>query len=115
MENFFYNDNFYLNLDDFIDDRNENFIDELDESSSFKIQLSTLEPMFQLHLGHLANILFDINEERYSEEGNEVFQIEKALKESIDFVKLNSMIPKFYYPNNKFEYITKETLKEYIK
>ena len=42
-------------------------------------------------------------------------EVLKALKETIYFKKLKEALPKFYYPNEKFETITKADLVEWFK
>lgn len=69
-----------------------------------------LEPIFQVDAEMLCELLVDANEDRLTVDGDEETDILKALKESIDFDKLNELLPKLYYPNNKFAVITKADL-----
>jgi chemotaxis methyl-accepting protein methylase len=70
--------------------------------------------MFKVDVDFLAESLYDANEERYSEDAPQDLDVKKALNECIDFEKLNSMIPKLWYPNGKFQLITKADLLEFI-
>lgn len=112
MENFFYEDVFCSDLDDLLNQLNEEASD-LNDDWTCRVELTTLEPMFTLNADNLAEMLYNNKEERYSEDAPQDEVIIKALKECIDFEKLNSKIPKLYYPNNKFVTITKKDLIEY--
>ncbi len=108
MENFFYEDKFYSDIEEFMIDL------EIDEESIesmpdfYKCRKSSLEPIFKLDADW---IMERIDEERCSEDGNELEKIEKLLKE-VDFSKFNDNCPKLYYPTReKFE-ITKADLYE---
>ncbi len=117
MESFCYNDNHYSNLEELIHDlfdSDEEEIKSLPEDWSIKVELSELEPMFKLDASRLEELLYNSDEERYSEDAPESDRIKKALDDCVDFEKLNKMIPKLYYPSNKFEMITKKDLLESI-
>ncbi len=116
MENFFIEDKFCYDLDCLIshldlDETDE--IEALEEDWSIDVEQGELEPMFILTANKIAEMLFNHNEERYSEEGKEDEKIIKALKDCVDFEKLNSLIPKMYYGGNTVK-ITKADLLEYI-
>lgn len=114
MENFFIDDKFYFDLQELMDDLDisDEEIPDLPEDWSCKLELTTLEPMFKLKAIDVAEMLYNNNEERYSEDAPEEEKIVKALKECVDWDKLNSMIPQLYYPNGKFVTITKKDLLE---
>ncbi len=116
MENFFYEDNFCSDIDDFakIFDIDEDNVNELKDDWAVKIELSDLEPIFNIDAENLCQLLADANEDRLSEDFDEEEKILKALKETIDFEKLKEALPKLYYPNNKFEIITKADLVEWF-
>lgn len=114
MENFFYEDTFCSDLEDFanlfgIDEDNVN---ELKDDWQVKVELSDLEPIFNICAENLCQLLADANEERLSYDFDEEEKILQALKETINFEKLNDALPKLYYPNNKFQTITKADLAE---
>ena len=116
MEHFFYDDTFCSDLEDlanifYIDEDNVN---ELKDDWQVKVELSDLEPIFNIDADNLCQLLADANEDRLSEDFDEEEKVLKALKEAIDFEKLKEALPKLYYPNNKFETITKADLVEWF-
>ena len=117
MENFFDDDKYFSSIEDLIEDYfdgDEEQVKALEEGWTLKVELSELEPMFKLDANELDELLHNSNEERYSEDGDEGRKIKEALNECIDFEKLNSMIPKMYYPTNKFVTLTKQDLLDFI-
>lgn len=113
MTNFFYNDQFYSDIEEFMIDL------EIDEESIesmpdvYRCKKAQEEPLFVLNADW---ILERIDEDRFSENNNErEFQkIEEALK-LIDFAKVNEKIPKLWYESyEKFE-ITKADLYEALR
>ncbi len=116
MENFFYEDNFCSDIDDFakIFDIDEDNVNELKDDWAVKIELSDLEPIFNIDAENLCQLLADANEDRLSEDFDEEQRVLMALSETIDFEKLKEALPKLYYPNNKFEIITKADLVEWF-
>jgi len=111
LENFFYEDEFHTDLESLIITIGDDFEDFKDDWS-IKVELTDLEPIFDVTVNNLCSLLADANEERLNldEEEYEEKAIKKALSESIDFEKLNSLLPKYHYPNSKFEIITKQDL-----
>lgn len=117
MENFFIENEFCHDLEDLIrirDLENDDAIINLNDDWSCSIELSILEPMIKVTLKSIFKLLFDSNEERFSDNESDDKNILKALKESIDFEKLNLLIPKYYYPSNKKEIVTKQDLIDFI-
>jgi hypothetical protein len=116
MENFFYDDTFCLDLEDLarVFDIDEENVNELKDDWQVKVELSDLEPIFNIDAEKLCQLLADANEDRLSENFDEEEKVLKALKEMIDFDKLKDTLPKLYYPNNKFETITKADLVEWF-
>lgn len=116
MEHFFYDDNFCTDLEDLanIFDIDEDNVNELKDDWQVKVELSDLEPIFNFDADSLCQLLADANEDRLSEDFDEEAKVLKALKETIDFDKLKDALPKLYYPNNKFETITKAYLVEWF-
>ena len=116
MEHFIYDDTFCSDLEDLanIFDIEEDNVNDLKDDWTVKVELSDLEPIFNIDADNLCQLLADANEDRLSEDFDEEAKVLKALKESIDFNKLKELLPKLYYPNGKFETITKADLVEWF-
>jgi hypothetical protein len=112
MENFFYEGDFCVDIDDllFHTGIEEDDINDLKDDWQIRVELSDLEPIFNIDAYNLCQLLVDANEDRLFEDFDEEARVLKALKETIDFEKLKEALPKLYYPNNKFETITKKDL-----
>ena len=112
MEHFFDDDNFLLDIGDLAEryDIDEDNVNELKDDWQVKVELSDLEPIFEVTAESLCKMLADCNEDRLSEDFDEEQKVMRALKESIDFDKLKELLPKLYYPNGKFETITKSDM-----
>lgn len=111
MENFFYNDKFYSEIEDLIEDHDwdEDYLNSIPDGFKIKVIICELKPIIDFSTEWIMNM---IDEERFSEDNddNEYAKIEKVLKDNIDFEKINSLIPKLYYPTKTTYYITKEDL-----
>lgn len=112
MENFFYNDNFYSDMESFIHENfdDESEIAELDDDKEFLCKGSTLETILELSAEWITN---RIDEDRFSENNSddECEKITKALNNNIDYEKINSLMPKLYYENYRDRFtITKQDL-----
>jgi hypothetical protein len=116
MQNFFYEDTFCSDLEDLarLFDIDEDNVNDLKDDWQQKVELSELEPIFKIDADNLCQVLADAYEHRLSDEFNEEAKVLKALKESIDFDKLNTLLPKLYYPSNQFEIVTKEDFVEWF-
>ena len=116
MEHFFYDDTFCSDLEDLANvfDIDEDNVNELKDDWQVRVEMSDLEPIFNVDADNLCQLLADANEDRLSEDFDEEAKVLKALKETIDFEKLKEALPKLYYPNNKFETITKADLVEWF-
>ncbi len=116
MENFFYYDSFCMDLDKLADlcDIDEDNVNDLKDDWQVKVELSDLEPIFNVDAENLCQLLADANEDRLSVDFDEEKKVLKALKETIDFDKLQDALPKLYYPNNKFKSITKSNMVEWF-
>lgn len=115
MENFFYDDKFCEDPSDLAEllDIDEDNVNELPDDWKVRVELTKLEPIFNIDADDLCQMLCDCNEERLPEDFEETKTL-NALKESIDFDKLRSLLPKLYYANAKFEFITKSDLINYL-
>ena len=112
----FYEDTFCSDLEDLANvfDIDEDNVNELKDDWQVRVELSDLEPIFNVDADNLCQLLADANEDRLSEDFDEEARVLKALKEAIDFERLKELLPKLYYPNNKFETITKADLVEWF-
>jgi hypothetical protein len=119
MENFFYDDKFYYELSDYLDDIEIEELDDfnnLDDDFSIKIEHSEIQPVFQITPSYLLEMLMDCNEDRIDENFDDRHEkkIIEALNECIDFDKLKKELPQYYYGNGDFEIITKQDLIDYF-
>lgn len=120
MEHFFYDDRFCSDMSDLLlhldmnDDKE--VIEALPDDYTIKVELSDLEPIIKDDANEIAEWVEDkaiqANEDRFSEDNcdKESEKIKEAFKQSFDIEKFNSLLPKLYYPNNKFATITKQDL-----
>jgi hypothetical protein len=121
MENFFKEEEFCHDLDDVIricDLEDDGAISELEEDWSIEVEESELQKIFTLKKEFVVNAIIeqtDTWEERFPEDSDRLFEeIKKAVEQSIDIEKMNSLLPELYYPNGKKFTITKKELLEYI-
>lgn len=117
-ENFFIDDKFYNETLDYIEDNdydNEE-IEKLTDDWKVVIRLSNYEPIFQFTMDWLVERIIretDYFEDRFPEDSEVVdTQIENAIRQSVDLDKLNSLLPKLYYPSDKTGVLTKQDLLE---
>lgn len=122
MENFFVDDKFHSDLESLMSDMGINDDDDikaLEEDWSVDCEESTLEKMFQVDEKFIVDSIVcqtDKWEDRFPDPDNderEFAQIKKAIRESVDIEKMNSLLPELYYPNGKKFKITKKDLLEY--
>lgn len=116
QENFFIDDNFYRKIEDYLiyAEIEKEDIEQLPEDHTVTVEETTLEPCLQLNMDwivrHLTSPMEDFND-ILPEDSEDVFKrIDAAIRESVDLDKLNSRLPKFYYPNGKKSELTKEDL-----
>jgi hypothetical protein len=110
MENFIYNEEFFKDIDSFIDSLPINELTDLPDGWVAVIDMCNLEPIFNIDAESLCQILADANEDRLSEDWDEEADVLKALKECIDFEKLKNALPKLYYPSGICKKVTKSYL-----
>jgi len=115
MENIFFNDQFYSDFNDLCEhnewDKDE--IESFPEDFTIEVYECTLEPIEQISSAWITERM---DEERFSELrcDEETTAICKILDEHIDFDKINSLIPKLYYPKTKKTIVTKQQLLELV-
>lgn len=112
MENFFYNNDFYSDLESFIHEifEDEDEIQELEDDKEFLCKGSTLEPILLLSAEWITN---RIDDDRFSENNSddECEKATKILDANIDYEKINALMPKLYYENYRDRFtITKQDL-----
>lgn len=119
LKNFFYDEQFYQDLDMLvcsldIEEIQEDY--ELDEVVC-EVELAKEEPIFELNAKDLFDFLADTQEERLVELDNlqQEQQREKEIIDIInqcfDFKKFAKLLPKYYYSTGKYKEITKRDLK----
>jgi len=111
---YYYNENFYSEVEEIIEDLD---LDGMAENGTIKVENCTLEPIIELSANLIAESLYNDLEERHSEDRSEeeLKQIIEVLKQNIDFEKLNSELPKLWYPNNTFETYSKTQLLSFLE
>ena len=112
MENFFANENFYKTIEELVEDMfndDHETINNLPDDYNIKVEMSNLEPIFNINAQYLVNILCDNNEERLGDL-DDFSSILEAFNKSVDFDMLKVSLPKYNYPNNIFKIITKQDL-----
>lgn len=122
MENFFYNNTFYCELENLIEELELYEIEQvalLPNDWQIEVYDSKSDKMFSLDKEFVVNSVFrqieDSFEDRFPDEDYSLSdRIQSAIRSSIDINKLNSMIPEMYYPLKNKTIITKTDLIEYI-
>lgn len=106
---YYLDDNFYHQLEDIVDDLD---LEVMSDTDTIKVENCALEPIITLSAEILADYLEGYLEERHSEnnQDEELDKIIQVFKNNIDFEKINSELPKLYYPNNTFVTLTKQEL-----
>ena len=100
MENIFYNDHFFNDLTELLEyeEIEKQEIEEKPDDYFIEVGAGELEPILKLDVNHFSEYLYDMNEERFPEDADEMLiKIVKVLKNNIDFGKLNQLMPKLYY------------------
>ena len=117
MENFFYNDNFYSDIDGVIDELEYNMgtsVNEFPEDFEIEVELAQEEPIFQLDMQFVVKAIeahTERYEDRFPEDSTRVdAEIKKAIEGAVDLAKLNKSLPKLYYTTGKYAKITKADL-----
>lgn len=114
MDNFFYDDEFYSELGDLLEDLEigEDNAPLLPDDYCLNCVASVKEPIFELNADWIGE---RIDEERFPEESEDIStRIQKVLNANIDFEKVNAALPKLYYPTKEKFKITKQNIIEYL-
>ena len=107
-----YNDNFYNELSDLVEDID---LEAMKSGDTVTVEDCDLEPIMTLTADNLLDCTESIWEERTSENGDEYESMLEAFKYNIEFEKLNAAMPKLWYPNGKEIIYTYEQLLEAAK
>lgn len=114
MENFFYNYEFYRDLDNLIDSLTEE-VQDLPNDWEIECNGSILEPIITLCSDWIVE---RIDDDRFSEDNvdSEYEKIKSAISKNINFDFVNSLIPEVYYMDRNVKFkITKKDLLEWVK
>ena len=95
----YYSEKYYDELSDLVDDLEW---EEMKEGDTITAEYCALEPMFTLNAEELMDSLENKWEYRTSEDGDEYDMLLNVLEKNIDYDKINSLIPKLWYPNGKY-------------
>ena len=111
---YYFNDKFYNEVEEIIEDLD---LDCMDENATIKVENCDLEPIITLNANLIVDSLENHLEDRYSEyrAETEYKRIVNVLKQNIDFDKINSELPKLWYPNNTFETYSKAQLLSFLE
>jgi hypothetical protein len=111
-ENFFYNDNFFTDLEALACELQDDF-DVFAEGEELVIELSVEEPIVKFTPEWIVD---RIDDDRFTEDGceREYKTIKEALSSTVDFDKLNALIPKVYFGSGKMVKIKVSEIKEWL-
>lgn len=111
MENFFYEDEFYADLEDLmIAFEFDEDLANVPDDWSVTCMYGVLEPVFQLSPEWIVD---RVDEERFSEDGDERERLYKVLGDKINYDDINAAIPKLWYPKGDKFTITKKDLQDW--
>jgi hypothetical protein len=116
MENLLYENKFYNELEDLLIELeiDEDNMKQLEDDWQIKVQLSEEKLPFELDAELIAGKIVDNFDFRIPDEQS-YEDVKRAIIESIDIVKLKEKLPRFMYPTNVFETITKADLIKYFE
>lgn len=108
-----YEDKYYEDFSDLVEDLD---VESMRTGDIIECEDCSLEPIMKLDADKLLDCTESYWEERTSEDGDEYEKILKVFEDNIDFTKLNSLLPKLWYPNGKEIIFTYEQIiEEYNK
>jgi hypothetical protein len=113
---YYYNEKYYNDLDEIVDEATELFNSELEIPDNFVIEYEDCElrPIFQLNSRIMFNLLWEAFIDNSSEDGNEWDNVEDLIKDNMNFDAINSVAPKLWWSNGIKHIITKEEILKYI-
>jgi hypothetical protein len=114
---FYVEENFYDTIEDYLIDKEwgEEEIKAFPEDWTVEIGIPSLEPVCQINIDDFIDnyVVDQLCEENLPEEPDYTIErIKKAVKENVDFTKINEAMPKLWYMNNKAKdgFLTKRDL-----
>ncbi|MEO6304182.1 MAG: hypothetical protein ABIP51_13535 [Bacteroidia bacterium] len=112
MENIFYEGKFYSDISELIDDLElEETINDEPDDWTIICKESNLQKIITLSEDWIND---KINDERLPEDEDRVFdKLSKALK-TIDYDKVNALMPELYYESRRKFVITKKDILDYL-
>lgn len=113
MENFFYEDEYCSDLCALMEklELEDADVAKLPDDWTVVVMGTILEPMVELNAEW---IIEHIDEERFPEDDDNIYQRIKKALEGVDFKAINDRMPKLYYTSGPDITITKADLLEYI-
>lgn len=121
MENFFIDENFYSDVEDYIEDLGltEEEILNLDDDWSIRCEYTRLEKICQLDKGEVSDLIYNyiLNhfEHRLPEDNGEFdVKLEKVILNNLDLSSVNEKMPELYYQTGEFFELTKQDLVDYF-
>ena len=119
MENFFVEDKFYTDFDSFIEDHFEEWEEdkllqeakELEDDWAVKATEAELQPIVTLSPTWISE---RIDDERWPEDDDRISNKVSVALDTIDYAKVNSMMPQLYYGTRKKFTITKQDVINYL-
>ena len=114
-EMYYYNDNFYNQIVDIIDDLDfKESPEELPDDFQLEYQECQLEVVHDFNLDRLVEILHDHNEDRYTDDDDWNEQVDDKLRQTlehyIDFETIQLDLPKLWYPQKQKLYLNKQDI-----
>jgi hypothetical protein len=118
MEHFFIEDEFYGDLQDYIDSLidGEDSVKELPDDWKIEVATTKLEKAFKVGKEDAADDLSEVWCDRHDDRGGETYKddVREALLKVIDVDKINEAIPSYYFPDGNVATITKQDLLDWI-
>lgn len=116
MTPFFIEDKFYSDIEDYLSDNDlqREDIEKLPDDYKLVVMGTREEPVLTLTLQWMSDAVTDKAEsydDRFPEDSEDVFQrISNAVRQSVDIDKLNTLMPRLWYPDDSEFEITKQDL-----
>lgn len=114
MENFFVDDQFYGDVEDFVEaaEWDEEIVRALPDDWKQEVMLTRQEKVFSTDLEYIASemaeLLCDRNDDRMPEDPWQVIEkVKAAIRGAIDIDKLRELMPSLYYPADEKATLTK--------